>query len=324
LRFSVLLCVASCAAVSASAQTVEYTYDDLGRLVVVKDDRGTGSASDDITTIYEFDKLGNRESVMVTGAPAGGGGTGQITLQLVNATSDNIVRPLSVDDTIYHVTDLNEGEYSLLATYSGSGSIGSIEFARGNTSITPIVDDSAPFTLFNTNGSNYFGQTLWTGTRTYIVTAYSGANATGQPLAQQMFVLDTDHSAGGGGGNNGDFNESAISLKLVNAQTDAVSSLSLQDGDTIDLSSDLNGQQYSLDAAYNGSGSIGSIQFFEDGTLEQNENHGVYARFGNSGSDYNGGNLPIGQFVVTIKVFDSPSGNGTPLAQRTYTLTGVN
>lgn len=46
-------------------ETVNYSYDALGRLVIVNDN----SSANTIVSNYAYDKAGNRSRVQVTGAP---------------------------------------------------------------------------------------------------------------------------------------------------------------------------------------------------------------------------------------------------------------
>jgi YD repeat-containing protein len=47
-------------------ETVNYSYDELGRLVKVEDRK---SANNNVISNYAYDKAGNRTNVKVTGAP---------------------------------------------------------------------------------------------------------------------------------------------------------------------------------------------------------------------------------------------------------------
>jgi len=47
-------------------ETVNYSYDELGRLVKVE---SSGSVNNNVISNYAYDKAGNRTNVKVTGAP---------------------------------------------------------------------------------------------------------------------------------------------------------------------------------------------------------------------------------------------------------------
>lgn len=47
-------------------ETVNYSYDELGRLVKVEN---SGNVNNNVVSNYAYDKAGNRTNVKVTGAP---------------------------------------------------------------------------------------------------------------------------------------------------------------------------------------------------------------------------------------------------------------
>ncbi|MBB4837743.1 hypothetical protein HNP52_000794 [Sphingomonas kyeonggiensis] len=51
---------------SSAGETVNYTYDELGRLISVKQE---GTVNNGVESNYSLDKAGNRTNVKVTGVP---------------------------------------------------------------------------------------------------------------------------------------------------------------------------------------------------------------------------------------------------------------
>ena len=131
-------------------------------------------------------------------------------------------------------------------------------------------------------------------------------------------------SQGVGTINDNDVATGDIVLTLVGSNTNA-SLRALSVSDTISAS-ELSTSDYGLLADYTGTGSVGSVRFFENGALARNENVAPYSRFGGdlggSGSIF-GGRLPASAFTMKAEVWSGASGAGTLLAEETYSL-GVN
>lgn len=58
--------ILGCAVAAAGSETINYTYDARGRLVKVEH---SGNVNNGVTTIYTYDKAGNRTNKTTTGAP---------------------------------------------------------------------------------------------------------------------------------------------------------------------------------------------------------------------------------------------------------------
>jgi len=65
----IALGIATLSATASSSpmnETVNYSYDELGRLVKVEN---SGTVNNNVVSNYAYDKAGNRTNVKVTGAP---------------------------------------------------------------------------------------------------------------------------------------------------------------------------------------------------------------------------------------------------------------
>lgn len=92
--------------------------------------------------------------------------------------------------------------------------------------------------------------------------------------------------------------------------------------DTIDLS-ELSTTDYALRVDYQGTSSVGSVRFFENGVLVKNENIAPYSRFGDgipNSSDLYGDPLPASAFTLKVEVWTANNGGGSLLEEKTYSI----
>ena len=59
-------CIASATGASGGAETINYTYDAKGRLILVQH---SGTVNNNVVANYTYDAANNRKNVKVTGAP---------------------------------------------------------------------------------------------------------------------------------------------------------------------------------------------------------------------------------------------------------------
>ena len=92
-RFVGLAIAATIAASSPAAaqETKTYTYDALGRLVVVQK---SGGPNDQTTSTYDYDKAGNRTQVSTNGSGNNGGGGNNDSGAGVGARQGFVITPL--------------------------------------------------------------------------------------------------------------------------------------------------------------------------------------------------------------------------------------
>gem|GEM_PF-5380074 len=139
MRFSIFLAAATCAAFSATAQTVNYTYDELGRLVEVENDRNTPDPNDDITTDYVYDAAGNRTQVAIQGTGnQGGGGASTYSIDNPVVTAYSIDNPVVTEGdlisfTITRTGGLDSPDTVLLSTVGQFGATAPGDFDHLNT-----------------------------------------------------------------------------------------------------------------------------------------------------------------------------------------------
>ena len=66
IELAVIGALIAAAGIASASETITYTYDAKGRLVLV---RHSGTVNNNVTANYSFDAADNRRTLNVTGAP---------------------------------------------------------------------------------------------------------------------------------------------------------------------------------------------------------------------------------------------------------------
>ncbi len=122
-------------------------------------------------------------------------GQSPITLQLVNAADDLDAGSLETDQTVL-LSSLGFTEFSVRTDDIPNGTA-SIAFALSGPVATNQVENVAPYSLFGDSAGDFAGELLLPGSYSLQVSAFSQANAAGDPIAVVTVTFTVTNNAEG-------------------------------------------------------------------------------------------------------------------------------
>ncbi len=241
---------------------------------------------------FEYDTAGNqvlREVICINC------GTTATAFTLYNATTDQPIGLLTNGQQIPLSQVANIPLNFVVAT--NPYPVGSVKMTISGDFTHTQKENYEPYALFGNSGSNYYGNILGLGTYTLTATPYSEKDYGGEqgtPLSLTFHIVEN----------------AVTGLTLYNANTDQPMML-LTEGQQISLSEV---QNIPLNiVADTDPYPVGSVKMVLSGGYShtQKENYEPYALFGNSGSNYSGRILGIGDYTVTITTYSALNWGGT-------------
>jgi hypothetical protein len=196
---------------------------------------------------------------------------------LINADTDKDLRQLKEGD-ILNLIDLPTVNFNIRANTSPQ-MVGSVVLTLNGQTVT---ENNGPYTFAGNSGSDYRAMSLPAGQYTLTATPYSlpgGKGTAGKALTMNFTVLY----------------QAVESFVLVDAMTNQ-DIMQVKEGDVINLA-DITTRKFNIRANTNVQ-PVGSVLFDLNGQ-KAIENNAPYTFAGNTGSNYRGIDLPVGDYTLT-------------------------
>jgi len=232
------------------------------------------------------------------------------TVRLINADTDKIIGTI-VNNSQINLDIVNNANLSL-NIFTNPSTVDNVQIEMSGPLNVTRTDNSAPYTLYNTNGSDFSGAQFLPGTYTLTITPFAGGEA-GITSNIQFTVI---------GGTPPDFEASVDALRLINADTDkTVGTLVNNSQINLDL---VNNADLSVNAITNPQ-TVGSVSLALSGPLNSSRtvNEAPYTLFPVTGSDFTGRQFPTGSYTLTVTPFENANLQGTQGTTRTITFTVI-
>ncbi|MFD1139790.1 T9SS type A sorting domain-containing protein [Larkinella insperata] len=224
--------------------------------------------------------------------------TAVTTFDIINAETDQVIRPLEEEGT--QGTEINLANFPTrklnIRANINTTAPGSIVFELSGAQSRTHIENSAPYALFEDNNGDFKNWTPVPGSYALVATPYSGPNGTGTagtPYKVNFTVVD----------------QLVVErFRLIDADQDR-NYTDITDNDVIRLysySPNFNIQALTTPA------SVGSVVFQLGGTqtLTQIENEAPYAIFKDDGGNYRPWKPKPGSYTLTATPYAGPNGTG--------------
>ncbi len=238
------------------------------------------------------------------------------TLRLINADTDKTIGTL-VNNSQINLDVVNDANLSVNA-FTDPATVGSVRLALSGPTSTTRTDNAAPYTLFNTSGSNFSGSQLAPGAYTLTVTPYENSNLGGT----QGTARTINFTVVGGSSGSGNFTATVPTLRLINADTDnTIGTLVNNSQINLDVVNDAN---LSVNA-FTDPATVGSVRLALSGptSTTRTDNAAPYTLFSSSGSNFSGSQLAPGAYTLTVTPYENSNLGGTQGTTRTINFTVV-
>ncbi len=236
------------------------------------------------------------------------------TLRLINADTDKTIGTL-VNNSQINLDVVNDANLSVNA-FTDPATVGSVRLALSGPTSTTRTDNAAPYTLFNTSGSNFSGSQLAPGAYTLTVTPYENSNLGGTQGTTRTINFTVV------GGSSGNFTATVPTLRLINADTDnTIGTLVNNSQINLDV---VNNANLSVNA-FTDPATVGSVRLALSGPISttRTDNAAPYTLFDASGSNFSGSQLPVGSYTLTVTPYENSNLGGTQGTARTINFTVV-
>lgn len=228
-------------------------------------------------------------------------------LSLINADSDQVVAANLTNGATLNLATLSTRNLSIRADM-GDGEHQSVKFVLDGTTVG--TESVAPYAIAGNDKDDYFAWTPSVGSHTLSVTPYVDNGAHGEAGDTHTVTFNVvDQPAAEWS------QQAAVTLSLINADTDEVLVADLTNGATIDFTK-IGTKNLSIRATM-ADGSVESVKFELDGVVTQVENYAHYAINGNTGNDYWNWTPSLGAHVLTVTGYSQDKAQGEAGATKT-------
>ncbi len=223
-------------------------------------------------------------------------------LALINADSDKRIGTL-VNNSQINLDITNDANLSVNALTTPT-TVGSVRLELTGPISTNRTDNTAPYTLFDTNGSDFSGRKFPPGSYTLSVVPYENANLGGTQGTSTVINFKVI------GSSTNPFDGTIDALALINADRDKrIGTLVNNSQINLDITNDANLSVNALTTPT----SIGSVQLELSGPISTNrtDNTVPYTLFDTNGDDFSGRKFPPGTYTLRVTPYENGNLQGT-------------
>ncbi|MDX2306011.1 MAG: SGNH/GDSL hydrolase family protein [Microscillaceae bacterium] len=263
---------------------------------------GDGIHLNNLGHSYIYSKVVEKMSPLISAVPPA---QAVKSFQLINAQNDQVITTLQ-NGGIITLNEMPTTQFNIEAI-TDPNPVGSIRWQLTGPRSQSILENLPRYALFGNNGSDFYGQTLPTGSYTLTATPYSlsaGQGTAGSALSIQFQVVQSQATQAG------------LNIYLVNALSNQ-DIQEIQEGNVIDLSK-LSTNQLNIRSTLS-QGTAGSLSFQLTGAAPTSriESTAPYALFGDVAGNFNDWTAVNGNYQLTVLAYSGASASGSLLQSKT-------